>query len=235
MLDPAELGRDHVGLSDALRMLRKASGLSGDRLAQRAHMSQSKVSKIETGKVLPTVMDVERIVTALDVPPAEAAKLLRSARAANTGFESRRLGRQRGAVRRQTDFAALMSQAAQVRYVLPTMLSGLLQTRTYVHSNVNHPLSALGQGERAKLVAAKLARQAVLDDPSKHFTFVLTEAAVRCRVAAPADMADQVEHLVALSRRSTVDGRRSTSRSSRSALTCRTRRSTSSRSTTSGW
>jgi hypothetical protein len=46
-LDPAQAGEDRQNLADALRDLRKASGLSGDRLARRCGMSQSKVSRIE--------------------------------------------------------------------------------------------------------------------------------------------------------------------------------------------
>lgn len=131
--------------------------------------------------------------------------MLTLAKMANTGFTSRRHGRQRGAVNRQQDFATLMSQSVEIRYLLPTMLSGLLQTPAYVHSNVNHPLSTLSAEERAKLVAAKLARQSVLDERGKRFVFVLTESAVRCQVASRTDMAVQVDHLESLDRRPAVD------------------------------
>ncbi|MFE0019541.1 helix-turn-helix domain-containing protein [Amycolatopsis sp. NPDC059021] len=205
MFEPDDLIEGQLGLGEALRMLRKAQNLAGDRLALRAHMSQSKISRIETGKILPSVLDVERIVHALGVAPEESARLLQLARAANTDFESRRRSRQRGSAWRQQDFSALMSQAKQVRYVLPTMLAGLLQIREYVRSDVFHPLSRGSESELNVLVEAKLARQSVLDDPAKEFRFLLTEAAVRCRVADAATMAAQVEHLVNLSRRGNVE------------------------------
>lgn len=66
-LDPTHAGRDRQDLASALHGLRKASGLSGDRLARRCGISQSKVSRIETGRLLPSVVDVEQMLTALEV------------------------------------------------------------------------------------------------------------------------------------------------------------------------
>jgi hypothetical protein len=43
-------------------------------------MPQSEVSRIESGRILPTVVDVERILTALKVPSEVAAALLSLAR-----------------------------------------------------------------------------------------------------------------------------------------------------------
>lgn len=44
-----EIGR--IDLAQALRTLRRASGLSGERLGDKTGMSESKISKIETGKL----------------------------------------------------------------------------------------------------------------------------------------------------------------------------------------
>ncbi|MGI5252160.1 helix-turn-helix domain-containing protein [Actinacidiphila glaucinigra] len=51
----------------ALRALRETSGLTGDAVARRASTSAGKLSKIENGRTLPTVQDVDLILTALDV------------------------------------------------------------------------------------------------------------------------------------------------------------------------
>jgi Helix-turn-helix domain len=59
MLEPEALGRHKDDLAAMLRDLRVRAGLTGERLAARCAMSQSKVSKIETGKVIPSVVDVE--------------------------------------------------------------------------------------------------------------------------------------------------------------------------------
>jgi transcriptional regulator with XRE-family HTH domain len=51
-------------------------------------MSQTKISRIETGRTLPTVLDVERILKALAVPDEVADELLRLARRANVDYAS---------------------------------------------------------------------------------------------------------------------------------------------------
>lgn len=90
MFEPGRLGQDRMDLAGALRRLRRASGLSGERLAARTLMSQAKISRIETGKTVPTIMDVERILSALDVPLERAQELLALAKLANIEFQNDR-------------------------------------------------------------------------------------------------------------------------------------------------
>ena len=80
-----------------MREARKAAGLTGERLAARCGISQSKISKIETGKVLATVTDVERILTALGARQDLTDELLALARLANTEFQSMRASTSGGA------------------------------------------------------------------------------------------------------------------------------------------
>jgi transcriptional regulator with XRE-family HTH domain len=79
MLEPSDQRRGRHELAEALKELRRASGLSGERLALRCAMSQSKISRIEAGKTIPSVVDVERILSALDVGPAVVVELLAAA------------------------------------------------------------------------------------------------------------------------------------------------------------
>ncbi|MGW3950708.1 helix-turn-helix domain-containing protein [Streptomyces sp. NPDC004752] len=51
----APLTSDSLGT--ALRALRETSGLTGDVVARRASMSAGKLSKIENGRVRPTIQD----------------------------------------------------------------------------------------------------------------------------------------------------------------------------------
>src|SRR5690625_3746217 len=52
-----------------LRELRRTAGLSGERLARRCSMSQS---KIETGRLAPALVDLDRILTALGATAEQA-------------------------------------------------------------------------------------------------------------------------------------------------------------------
>ncbi|MGW0576591.1 helix-turn-helix domain-containing protein [Streptomyces sp. NPDC002920] len=47
--EPQQLGQSKTDLAEKLRELRKRAGLTGDRLARRCNMSQSQISKFETG------------------------------------------------------------------------------------------------------------------------------------------------------------------------------------------
>ncbi len=205
MFEPDRTSQDRSGLAASLRALRKSAGLSGERLAKRIHMSQARISRIETGRTLPSITEVERILKALEVPKQEAEELLSLAKLANIDFLSRRKNRRIGMAHRQREIAALMEQSNHLRFVLPTALSGLLQTSEYVRSNVHDPMIRASEDEKPKLIGAKLARQEILDRADKHFSFLLTEAAVRRFGTSAADMAVQVDKLVAVSVKPSVE------------------------------
>lgn len=75
--DPDGLGRSKQDLAETIRALRKRAGLSGERLARCCNMSQSKISKIETGKITPSLTDVECILLALNAPRKPSVRLPR--------------------------------------------------------------------------------------------------------------------------------------------------------------
>jgi transcriptional regulator with XRE-family HTH domain len=198
-VEPQRAGEDRKRLASALRDLREASGLSGDRLARRCNMSQSKISRIENGKTLPSVVDVERILTALGVDRATRGELLSLARVANTEFRDIRASVRRGLHHRQRELAALEASSGHMRYFLPSLVTGLLQTPEYMRRAMDTPVEA-AQGDTSRAIALKLERQQALQDPSKRFEFLLTEQAVRWRLCPPPVMALQLDRLVSLSR-----------------------------------
>jgi transcriptional regulator with XRE-family HTH domain len=55
-------------LSATLRRLRQEAGLSESETARRARLTQSKVSRIETGRQMPTAIEVERLCEVYEVP-----------------------------------------------------------------------------------------------------------------------------------------------------------------------
>lgn len=61
MLDPEWPEADRLELATALRDLRRAAGLSGQALGARVYMSQTKISRIETGRIVPSVTDGEEV------------------------------------------------------------------------------------------------------------------------------------------------------------------------------
>lgn len=155
-------------------------------------MSQSKISRIETGKAVPTVFDVQSILRALEVPQERADELMTLARLANTEFRDFRSERRSGLHHLQNELEALERDAREIRFFLPTMLTGLLQTAEYAR--------ATDLGQHPKALARRLERQRVLFDDSKQFTFLLTEAALRWPLLPHVGMALQLDRLVSVNR-----------------------------------
>lgn len=204
-IEPDQQQRQRKDLADTLHQLRKSAGLSGEHLAARCAISQSKISRIERGKTLPSVVDVERILTALDVPPDTARNLLELARIANVGYASWHSYASVGLWKRQTELKALTESSTVIRHFLPAMPSGLLQIPEYARLALTPVVSSAPGRDIDKAVAARISRQTVLGDGSRRFVFLLTEQAVRWPYATPQVMSRQCAHLAAAAARPNVD------------------------------
>ncbi|MFE7639900.1 Scr1 family TA system antitoxin-like transcriptional regulator [Kitasatospora sp. NPDC057518] len=110
-------------------------------------------------------------------------------------WQGSRSQRQLGANEKQDELAALERGTSEFRYFLPTMVTGLLAVPEYIEAS----LASL-PGDHSKVIAAKLGRQAVLHDTTKHFTFLLTEQACLWPLLPVGAMAMQLDHLVSVSR-----------------------------------
>jgi transcriptional regulator with XRE-family HTH domain len=203
-LDPAQAGQDRQNLAEALRDLRRASALSGDRLARRCGMSQSKVSRIETGLALPSVLDVDLMLGAMGVDTDTREDLLALAlalalaRVANAEYQDIRTSVRRGLHLRQKELATLENNSSRLRFFLPGLITGLLQTPDYMHRALNSPVDPVS-ADRSRSIAVKIERQAVLRNLHKRFDFLLTESALRWQLCDSEAMAAQLDHLVSVS------------------------------------
>ena len=75
--------QERFALGDELRTLRKSKRVTGLALAKRTKISQSKLSKIETGALIPSTDDLQRIFRALDLKNPETQRLKERARRAS--------------------------------------------------------------------------------------------------------------------------------------------------------
>jgi ribosome-binding protein aMBF1 (putative translation factor) len=94
----AERERDVPGLADLghrLRQLRHAARLSQKHVAEALECSTSKVSRIETGEVLPTTRDIRDLAELYRADPRERDALVAAARAARPARTAWMLRRQR--------------------------------------------------------------------------------------------------------------------------------------------
>lgn len=160
---------------------------------------RNKVNRIETGRLLPSVVDVEQMLTGLGVDHQTRHELLSLARVANAEYQDIRLTVRRGLHNRQNELAALEAGATRMRYFLPALITGLLQTPEYLRQALSSPIDPVVV-DRSRSMAAKLARQSVLHDEAKQFEFLLTESAVRWQLCEPLAMATQMDRLISVSR-----------------------------------
>ncbi|MEU6311172.1 helix-turn-helix transcriptional regulator [Streptomyces sp. NPDC047014] len=190
-------------LGAALRALRQASGKEAKAVARSAIMSTSKLSKIETAKVAPSVVDVERILTAIGVPDEVKEEHLEIARAAAKESTAWRLIHRMGVHRAQQRTRALEAQTTLLRTFQPALIPGLLQTTEYMRAILTR--HDLGENVLSRTISARVERQQVLYDSAKELHFVITEPVLRWRIVSAARMAEQVDRLVSLSRLPHID------------------------------
>ncbi|MFI0717637.1 helix-turn-helix domain-containing protein [Streptomyces sp. NPDC021224] len=194
-LDPGTLGQSRSDLAGALRNQRRRAGKTQTWLARRCAMSQTKVSNIESGKLTPSLVDVELVLEALGTREDTRAEIITLARTANTEWQDHWSSRRRGLDKKQNELAGLESASTEFRFFLLSMITGLLATPDYVRASI-----ADVPGDQSKTIARKLERQQVLYDPTKSFTFLLTEQAVRWPLIPPTAMALQLDRLASVSR-----------------------------------
>ncbi|MEW2274785.1 helix-turn-helix domain-containing protein [Streptomyces griseofuscus] len=192
-------------LGSALRALRQASGWEAKTVARRAAMSGSKLSKIENGSVMPSVVDVDQILTAIGVSEEIKAEYMSVARAAATEATAWRLYRRLGYHRKQQQIQAIESRTTLLRLFQPSLVPGLLQTPEYVQAVLGR--KNLTADQLARAVGARLARQSILYKPGRQLRFIVTESVLRWRIVPPLVLAGQLDKLISVSRIPGVDFR----------------------------
>ncbi|WP_037655105.1 helix-turn-helix domain-containing protein [Streptomyces achromogenes] len=190
-------------LGSALRALRQASGKEAKAVARSAAMSASKLSKIETGSVVPSVVDVEQILTAIGVSEDVKCEYMSVARAAATEATAWRLYRRLGYHRKQQQIQAIESRTILLRLFQPALVPGLLQTPEYARAILGR--KQLTTDQLARAVEARLARQSILYEPGRQLRFIVTESVLRWRIVPPLMMAGQLDRLHSVSRLPGVD------------------------------
>lgn len=203
---PPSSRRAVVGLGARLRTLREAAGLSGVQLAERLgpRWRQSKVSKLETGRQLPTHDDVVAWaeVTGADPDPLIA---LRAKASAEYGPWRERIAGAGGPLGLQDETTALAQSCTFLAEFQATLVPGNLQTPAYMREMALGDEFVAEDGIAADVldhvVAAKVRRQAILYEPGREIVHVVGEAALRTRFGRMSvdTLRGQCAHLAELS------------------------------------
>ncbi|GLX05441.1 helix-turn-helix transcriptional regulator [Microbispora sp. NBRC 16548] len=181
-------------LGELLRRLRKDAGLTGKELAQVAGVAQPTISRIETGRLLPTPETVERVAAALQLD-RDARRELDALLVRLRDEVSRLKG---GLAGREAANAARVRSSKWMAVFASAMVPALLQTAEYARLAV-----AIGrdmdEDDAAKAAAVRVDAQAVLFEEGRRFAFVLTEGAVRTWPGSPSLMLAQLDRLAQVS------------------------------------
>ncbi|OPG05737.1 hypothetical protein B1L11_34710 [Microbispora sp. GKU 823] len=177
-----------------MRRLRKDAGLTGKELAQRAGVAQPTISRMETGRLLPTPETVGRVSAALQL--GEDARSELDTLLARLREEVSRL--KGGLAGREAANAARVRSSKWMAVFSSAMIPALLQTAEYARLAV-----AIGrdvdEDDAAKAAAVRVDAQAVLFEEGRRFAFVLTEGAVRTWPGSPSLMLAQLDRLAQVS------------------------------------
>jgi transcriptional regulator with XRE-family HTH domain len=195
----AQLGRE-------LKHLREFAGLNGRDLAARIRdsgldMSQSKVSRIESGAATVTRPEVQAWADATDAARDTRERLMELAEAAFTELAVWRNAVRAGKRHLQDQVRAREATAHTIRNFQPTVVPGLLQTPEYAHWMI--PLADLACViDHAASAVARLKRQPALFDTDRQFEFLIGECALHWNPAPSTDLLvaqlDRVASLAAM-------------------------------------
>jgi len=188
-------------LGQALRGLRDTADLTSIQLAGALKVAQSTVSRMETGRQLPSPDLLDRWATATGATTQQRVDLGELAEAVATEAVAWR-GRPQQLAALQQETADLESGAGLNRGYHPLLVHGLLQVPGYAHAAYQARARLEGQSdaEVAAAVAKRIAKQTLLYSPGHRFEFLLTEAGLRWRFVPREVLAAQLDRLAQAAR-----------------------------------
>ncbi|AYN43677.1 XRE family transcriptional regulator [Streptomyces dangxiongensis] len=191
-------------LGSQLRRLREARGITREAAGYSIRASESKISRMELGRVSFKTRDVEDLLTLYGITDeSERESLLSLAREANVA----------GWWHSYTDvlptwfptYVGLEGAASLIRVYEVQFVHGLLQTEEYARAVVRRGMKGASAADVERRVALRLERQKyLLSDAAPEFHIVLDEAALRRPYGDREVMRGQLQHLIDISARPNV-------------------------------
>jgi transcriptional regulator with XRE-family HTH domain len=196
---PADATVLRIMLGSQLRRLREAAGITPERAGYEIRASESKINRLEKGKVGPKHRDVADLLALYGVTDErlreEFLDLTRRSNAPDwwasyhdslPGWFETYLG---------LETAATTVRTFETQFVHP-----LFQTEDYARAALLRSRS-ISPGEAERQVALRLARQDLLHRPNPPQVWsVMDEAALRRQVGGPAVLRDQLRQLLKISK-----------------------------------
>jgi hypothetical protein len=191
-------------LGAQLRRLREARGISRAKAGYEIRASESKISRMELGRVGFKERDVADLLTQYGVADAtERAALLSLARQANAPGWWQRFGDVLPAWFQ--DYVGLEAGAAIIRTYEVQFVPGLLQTPEYARAVIRLGYRDAPDDEIERRVSLRMQRQQALSLPhGPRLWAVVDEAALRRPIGGPAVMRAQLGALIETTKRPNI-------------------------------
>lgn len=191
-------------LGSQLRRLREARGITREAAGYHIRASESKISRMELGRVSFKTRDVEDLLTLYGITDeTERNSLVSLAREANVA----------GWWHSYSDvlpswfptYVGLEGAASLIRVYEVQFVHGLLQTEEYARAVVRRGMKGASEADVERRVALRLERQKhLVAENAPDFHIVLDEAALRRPYGDREVMRGQLQHLIEISERPNV-------------------------------
>ncbi|MDQ0386328.1 transcriptional regulator with XRE-family HTH domain [Streptomyces sp. DSM 42143] len=191
-------------LGSQLRRLRETRGITREAAGYSIRASESKISRMELGRVSFKTRDVEDLLTLYGITDEqERNSLLSLAKEANVA----------GWWHSYSDvlpswfptYVGLEGAASLIRVYEVQFVHGLLQTAEYARAVVRRGMKGAGEADVERRVALRLERQKhLVAENAPEFHIVLDEAALRRPYGDREVMRGQLQHLIEMSERPNI-------------------------------
>ncbi|MBB2910899.1 transcriptional regulator with XRE-family HTH domain [Streptosporangium becharense] len=191
-------------MGSQLRRLREAKGLSREEAGHLIRGSESKISRMELGRVGLRERDVADLLTFYGVEEGAARSAI---------MDLLRRANEPGWWHRFSDllpswfqtYVGLEEAASRIRTYEVQFVPGLLQTREYARAVITAGSAGIAPEEISRRVDLRMERQQVLGRPDGPFFWaVIDEAALRRPIGGAEVMRAQLEHLLDLMRQPNI-------------------------------
>ncbi|MRH88790.1 helix-turn-helix domain-containing protein [Nocardia sp. SYP-A9097] len=185
-------------LGQRLREIRRRAGISGRELARLSGWHETKVSKIEYGRVKPSDADV-RAYCAHTGSGDQLEDLLAAVHNMDAAYMEYKRQHATGLKRGQQKSVRLAERSKFVRIFQPVIIPGILQTAEYAESVLRHYVKFYRLPDDVDdAVSKRIERQQFLYRGERRFHILVSEQALYTSVGTKTVMIGQLDRLMAV-------------------------------------
>ncbi|WP_280274425.1 helix-turn-helix domain-containing protein [Nocardia wallacei] len=182
-------------LGKRLREVRRRAGVTGRELSRREGWHESKVSKIEYGKIKPSDDDI-RAYCAHSNAEDQLADLLATVHNIDAAYIEWRQALGAGIKRIQQQTLKLESEAGHIRNWQPQVITGLLQTADYAEAILKYAIDFYDiTDDLDQAVSKRMERQQILYRRNHKFHFLIGEQSLYTTIGSDEVMRGQLDRL----------------------------------------